>query len=140
VAENDQSDFGIQPVHMLNFIPPIMLMLLITATSSIPMDGSVPTFAFLTALKPDIQNLLHIPVFGCLAFLWLRAFCNRREPVLICIVAAMTMTIAFGMIDELHQMVVPGRYAGLQDVILNIVGAGLGIVAFMIFIRIKNKT
>jgi len=118
---------------MLNFLPPILLMLLITGTSSVPMDGSAPTFAFLTSLKPQIQNLLHIPVFGCLTFLWLRAFCHRRQPILICIVVAMTLTIAFGMVDELHQMFVPGRYAGLLDVILNAAGAGFGILAYMIF-------
>ena len=106
-----------------------MLMLLITGTSSIPMDGSAEHLTFLTSLKPGIQNLLHIPVFALLAFLWLRAFCSINQSFLLCCISAGLVTIVFGVLDELHQLYVPGRYAGLLDIILNSIGAVMGIAA-----------
>lgn len=105
-------------------------MLLITATSSIPMDSRSVGSGPLTSLAPIIQNLLHIPVFGLLAYLWLRAFCTSKRPFAICWMSALLFTIAFGVVDELHQAHVPGRYAGLLDIALNIIGAGLGIAVF----------
>ena len=126
-------------LNMIKFIPPILLMLLITAASTIPMDGSARHFAFLMSLKPNIQNLLHIPVFGLLSYLWLWAFCTAKRPFIICWTSAFLITIVFGMVDEFHQMYVPGRYAGLLDIILNTIGAGLGITAFA-FHRRTQKT
>ena len=123
---------------MLKFIPPTLLMLLITGISSIPMDGSAENLTFLISLKPDVQNLLHIPVFGLLSYLWLRAFCSIHRSFLFCCMSACLVTVVFGMVDEFHQMYVPGRYAGLLDIILNTIGAGLGIMAFAFHRRVQK--
>jgi VanZ family protein len=90
------------------------------------------------SLKPNIQNLLHIPVFGLLSYLWLRAFCTAKRPFIFCWTSAFLITIVFGMVDEFHQMYVPGRYAGLLDIILNTLGAGLGITAFTFHRRVQK--
>ena len=115
---------------MLRFLPPIVLMLLITVASSIPMDGSLTHFKFLASLEPNTQNLLHIPVFGMLSYLWLWSFCTTKRPFVLCWTSALLITIIFGILDEFHQMYVPGRYAGMLDMILNIIGAGVGIGVF----------
>jgi len=49
-------------------------MVLIFIESSIPMDGWPENVAFLTNPDPHVQNLLHIPLYGALTFLWLRFF------------------------------------------------------------------
>ena len=124
---------------MTKFIPPILLMLLITGASSIPMDGSAAHFAFLTSLKPNIQNLLHIPAFGLLCYLWLRAFCTINRSFIMCWTSALLITVAFGAMDEFHQVFVPGRYAGLLDIILNTFGAVVGIVVFTLHRRTQQS-
>ena len=47
------------------------------------------------------------------------------------------ITVVFGAIDEIHQLYVPGRYAGLLDIILNAVGAVMGVATFVLRRRIK---
>jgi VanZ family protein len=110
-------------------------MLSITAVSTIPMDGSATHFSFLMNLQPDIQNLLHIPVFGLLSYLWLLAFCKCSRPFIVCWTSALLITVIFGVFDEIHQMAVPGRYAGMLDILLNTIGAGLGIGVFALHRR-----
>ena len=114
-------------------------MLLITGASSIPMDGSAARFTFLTSLKPGIQNLLHIPIFGFLAYLWLRAFFTIYRSIFMCAILALIITVVFGAIDEIHQLYVPGRYAGLLDIILNAVGAVMGVAVFGLQWRTTNN-
>lgn len=78
-------------------------------------------------LPPNIQNLLHIPVFGVLAWLWYRAFRGEgwrpRYPA----VAALLITVAYGFLDEWHQSFVPGRYGSFTDIALDTAGAVLGV-------------
>src|SRR5687768_13007493 len=42
--------------------------------------------------------------------------------------AALAMTVAYGVSDELHQMFVPGRTAEMKDVFSDATGAVLGII------------
>ena len=69
-----------------------------------------------------LQNLLHIPLFGILAWLWYRTLdvWNMQHG------AALTSTFiagaAFGIVDEWHQLHVPGRYASFTDIALNCAG------------------
>lgn len=105
-------------------------MAVIFVESSIPMDGGPNDIKFLTDLNPNLQNLLHIPLYACLSFLWLRAFSRLRVNVAKGVVLALFVTILYGCLDEVHQTFVPGRYGGLIDIYLNTVGAVMGIALF----------
>ena len=105
-------------------------MVLIFAESSIPMDGGPDNIVFLTNLDPNIQNLLHIPLYGALAFLWVRSFCVSGKIPKQMILYSLIITISYGCLDEVHQSFVRGRYGGLLDVLLNVLGAISGIVFF----------
>ncbi|MDL1968652.1 MAG: hypothetical protein LWW97_08935 [Deltaproteobacteria bacterium] len=96
---------------MTNYFPPLILMGLIFISSSIPMDGQSEHLKFLMKLKPTVQNLLHIPLFGLFAYLWLRAFTRH----------GFSKTKTF----------VPGRYGSLTDMLLNIVGIITGAVIYL---------
>ena len=109
---------------------PILLMILIFIESSIPMDGGPDNIAFLTNLNPEIQNLLHIPLYGTLAVLWLRWFCGSGKITRQMVVYSLMITICYGCLDEVHQSFVRGRYGGLLDVYLNIFGAVAGTIFF----------
>jgi VanZ family protein len=105
-------------------------MILIFIESSIPMDGGPDNIAFLTNLDPNIQNLLHIPLYGTLAFLWLNCFCSSGKLTKQIVFYSLIITICYGCLDEVHQSFIKGRYGGLLDVYLNIIGAVAGTIFF----------
>ena len=114
-----------------HFIWPILLMVLIFIESSIPMDGGPDNIVFLTNLNPEIQNLLHIPLYGVLSFLWLRFFCASGKVTKKLVFYSLMLAIFYGCLDEFHQSFVRGRCGGLLDIYLDIVGAIFGTVLFL---------
>jgi len=106
-------------------------MVLIFIESSIPMGGGSDNIAFLTNLDPKIQNLLHIPLYGTLTFLWLRFFCASGKSIKKVVFYSLLIAISYGCLDEFHQSFVRGRYGGLLDIYLNIAGAVLGTMIFL---------
>jgi len=44
---------------------------------------------------------------------------------------SLLIAISYGCFDEFHQFFVRGRYGGLLDIYLNVVGAVLGVALFM---------
>jgi VanZ family protein len=118
------------------FISPIGLMVLITISSSIPMDAA-HSGKWYANLEPNFQNLLHIPLFALLSFFW--AYSLKRRFSRNILISAIVITILFGCVDEFHQVFVPGRYAGLLDIMLNTAGAIIGVIAFKL-ISIKSKS
>ena len=80
-------------------------------------------------VPPALQNLLHVPMFGLLAWLWhwaLRAWISRSE---LLTAAALGLAGGYGVLDELHQLEVAGRYASLTDLSLNLAGVGIALWA-----------
>ena len=82
-----------------------------------------------------VQNMMHIPVFALLAFLWMTYICKKRK---IQIVRAglyvIVIILLFGVLDEAHQFFVKGRDASLMDLGLDFIGGFFGIFIY----RIKN--
>lgn len=115
---------------MKNYLPPLILMGLIFISSSIPMDKNADVPKFIISLDPTLQNLLHIPVFGLLPFLWLKSFTKHSILTSTKVIITLIITILFGCLEEFHQSFVSGRYGSLTDMLLNIVGIFMGIVFF----------
>ena len=70
------SGLHLKHCSMKNLVPPLGLMAIIFILSSIPgrpEDGGVK---FLAEIDPQLQNLLHVPLFGTLQVLWLHALKN----------------------------------------------------------------
>lgn len=114
---------------------PLLFMAIIFIESSIPMDGGSGNIQMLTDLDPSIQNILHIPLYAALAMLWLHYFkrCSFSSKKMF--VSAMVISILYGCMDEVHQTFVPGRYGGLLDIYLDILGALLGSLAFFVVLK-----
>ena len=98
--------------------------------SSIPgeVDPESPLLSGLIAWTPPaLQNLLHVPMFGLLAWLWYRTLnaWNIRHGT--ALTAAFILATCFGVFDEWHQLHVPGRYASLTDIALNCAGVLLAL-------------
>jgi VanZ family protein len=98
--------------------------------SSIPDDGDLGRRILFP--PPAVQNLLHVPVYAILTWLWwraLRAKTGRRPAVLL----AAAIAAGYGILDEIHQMYVPGRFASITDALLN--AAGAAAVVAWVFLR-----
>jgi len=92
-----------------------------------PLPGDPALYALFYWVPPSVQNILHAPAYAALAWTWCWALgAWLRAPVARAI-GALAITAAYGVFDEWHQSFVPGRYASLTDVILDVAGAVLGI-------------
>ena len=69
-----------------------------------------------------LQNLLHIPLFGILAWLWYRTLDAWNIQHGAALTTTFIAAVAFGIYDEWHQLHVPGRYASFTDIALNCAG------------------
>jgi len=113
----------------LRVLLPLAYTAAIFVLSSIP-DTETPANTLESALRwasPELQNLLHVPLFGGLAWCWhwglrdwIRA--DRRR-----LAVALALTLAWSVLDELHQTTVPGRFGSLTDVLLNATGGVLAL-------------
>jgi VanZ family protein len=76
---------------------------------------------------PAVQNLAHIPLFGVLAWLWYRSLNAWMKNTRLLLSSAFLLATGFGILDEWHQLSVPGRYASLTDIALNTLGAAFAV-------------
>jgi len=91
----------------------------LAAVSLLP-SGTGPLSGWDTAINPDLQNALHVPAYGVLAWLVSRAMGRRRFRDLALAAAA---SAALGGLLEWAQAAVPGRFGSVEDVLLNAIGA-----------------
>ncbi len=103
---------------------------LIFILSSIPGHAYEPF-----AISSIIANLLHIPLFGLLAFLWIKAFDNKKVYINKAIIYTIIITIVYAAFDEFHQSFVPGREMSLGDFAMDT----LGCIAAIYLYRRKVK-
>lgn len=115
---------------------PLLFMAVIFILSSVPGEAEGISFIFMNHLHPTLQNLLHIPLYAILQILWLRSFTRLGKKGFELIFICLVITIGYGIFDEFHQMLVPGRYGSLEDIVLNIIGACLGIGLFLLLQRL----
>ena len=100
------------------------------ATSLIPMDREIGGLEFLFALKPAIQNVLHIPLFMLLSILWLQVLQGFDLIPWQRLAIALTVSGLIGIMNEFIQILVPGRYPSIMDATFNLLGTIIGIVVF----------
>jgi VanZ family protein len=90
---------------------------------------SFPNPQNLLPSPPGLDKLAHTAVYCILAFLmaaWLRRQASPRPWWLIFVFLA-----TFGLLDELHQIPIPGRFFSWWDVVADLVGVALGITAVL---------
>lgn len=118
------------PVTAVSLAYPLVLMAFIFLTSSIPateQPADLSLTGFIAWIPPSLQNTLHVPVYSLLAMLICRALGLWALPETVAGFIAFTIAAMYGLIDEWHQLTVPGRYATAADVTLNTAGAALGV-------------
>ena len=101
---------------------PLSYMFMIFIMSSVPGDSDIFTRGILSNLIPTVQNLLHVPLFGLLAILWIITFKLRRHTEKLSIGMAVIISVNYSFIDEVYQYFVPGRYMSFTDIFLDLLG------------------
>ncbi len=124
-----------QPAFRL--LLPLAYMAGIFLLSSIPDVGTPETMAesLLQWTTPELQNLLHVPLFGGLAAAWHWALHSVARSRRIMLLLAFLITTAYAFLDEWHQLHIPGRYGSWTDVMLNLIG----IIAALWIMDTKNR-
>ncbi len=108
------------------FGPPLAYMAGIYLLSSIPDLEAPRTLGekLLHWTPANVQNLLHVPLYGGLAALWYRALFPSLKSARNAALLTLAITLAYAFFDEWHQLHVPGRFGSLTDIALNLVGIG----------------
>ena len=117
----------------------LIYMLLLLASSAIPMDREIRGLQLVIDLKPTIQNLLHIPMYIVLSILFFQILQNYQIEVWKGNILVFLGSGCFGIINEIIQIFVPGRYAGLTDIGLNLFGVLIGILIYNYVGKIKPR-
>jgi VanZ family protein len=138
---------------------PILFMLLILFLSTIPM-GEVKlrikhTFGALLTLRSHIQkllnieiafsvlqDLLHVPFFALLAFLWMYFFNKRNMRFKKVLFYTLAITLIFSILEESCQFFIVGRDASIIDLLLNFTGCVIGVGTYRlwsIFLQVINR-
>jgi VanZ family protein len=118
---------------------PILLMTLIFVQSSLPGSPDNAAFRYVPYLAPTLQNALHVPAYAVLQFFWLRAIHVPEKNVSRTILLGVFLTCGFGVLDELYQGIVPGRFSSIVDVLLNLIGCFLGTLVWLGTMRMKKS-
>ena len=105
-------------VYLSLWLPPIAWMGLIFLLSSLPVKA-------IPEAPPWSYVLAHFTEFFVLAALMLRAINGGlgQRAGLLTVAVAFALTIAYGMLDELHQAFVPGRVPDFFDICVDATGA-----------------
>jgi hypothetical protein len=116
-------------------------MLGIFVLSSIPDTGRIETQAdkIFHWVSPELQNLLHIPLFGGLAGCWYWALKPWIHGVNRKVITAFILTMIYSFFDEYHQLSVPGRFGSFTDLGLNAIGSILILAIIAMHYRAQSS-
>lgn len=115
-------------VHTQHRICSIAFQLLMVSYMGLIFIASVipdieATHRFLRIVPGNVQNMLHMPAYGLLAFLWILTLRTYGFTERSSILVATVISLAYGAGLELIQAYVPGRSCSVIDFIRDLVGA-----------------
>jgi VanZ family protein len=118
------------PINYWRLLLPAGYMVALVLLSSVPGDlpSEDPVGKVFQWVNPAWQNLLHVPLYAGLAASWLWALAVYRLNHFRRLALVFILTSIWAVLDELHQMSVPGRYGSLTDIALNLLGATMAVI------------
>jgi VanZ family protein len=110
----------------------VAYLLLLFMTSIIPMDWDMPRSHFIHEITTVLTNLSHIPMFAILAFIWLQVLTYYQLKTFNKLAIVLIVSLILGVVYEIIQIAIPGRYSSIIDIGLNFIGVFLGISVYFI--------
>jgi VanZ family protein len=129
--------------NRLGVVLPLLIMAMLYWLSSlpgVPAADDPEVYAVFYWMPPTVQNILHVPAYAALASAWrwaLEAWLRHSSAR---VIGAGAIASVYGVLDEWHQSFVPGRFASLTDVTLDIAGAVLGVWLAAIWFRASRSS
>ncbi len=87
----------------------------------------------LAQTPPMVQKILHVVLYGGLSWLWFWVLEPLPVRLHFHLLAAFLIAAGFGALNEWNQLHVLDRYGSLTDVLLNSMGAGLGLLVAVLW-------
>jgi VanZ family protein len=115
-----------------NLLLAVAYLLLLFMTSILPMDWDMPKSRFIHTIVTVLTNLCHIPMFAILAFIWLQVLTYYQLKTFDKLAIVLTVSLILGIVYEIIQIAIPGRYSSIIDIGLNFIGVFLGISVYFI--------
>ncbi len=81
----------------------------------------------------SVQKALHVAAYAVLAILWVWTL-EPIEPHVLKTALAFSASVGLGAALEWHQVRVPGRHGTMLDVVLNAVGAAVGLALAVVIL------
>lgn len=111
--------------RLTRWLLPLLWMALIFAMSSRSTIPKAP------GISPElIAASGHLVVYAVLGVLLFRALGDLVETWAARAGLAWLLAVLYGITDEFHQSFVPGRFATLEDVLLDAAGAAIGLLLY----------
>ena len=111
----------------------IAVIVLLSVTPDRPQPGDTVFAWLITHTSTPVQKLLHVACYAAIALLWAWTLESIESRVLRLIIA-FVLTVGIGATLEASQTRIPGRYGSITDVLLNALGAVLGLLAALLIL------
>lgn len=121
---------GARSLRLHLVLPPLIWMAIIFLMSS---RSAVPQTPGVSAQIAAIAG--HLVVYGVLAVLIARAVAASVGRYAVIAGLSWSISVAYGISDEFHQSLVPGRYPSIEDVLTDMAGAAIGLALYYLFLR-----
>jgi VanZ family protein len=108
-------------VYVLPIVAYAGLIFYLSSRSSLPV--SLPRFF-------GADKVAHFVEYGILGFLLVRALAGYKVALHRAVWVAITLALAYGISDEVHQAFTPGREPSVWDVVADLLGAAAGVLAW----------
>ncbi len=120
--------------YMISLIITILIAIFIFYISSKPFEKGAPGPEFV--LKP---YLYHFGIFALLAFFFSITIIKGNYKFKSFIIIAILFALAYGILDEFHQLFVPNRSCGIEDVITDAAGVMSAAVFYVSSLVLRGR-
>jgi VanZ family protein len=84
-------------------------------------------------------NVMHVPLFGAVAFCCYRTVAKGDQLSVPALVLAFAASVAYAVLDEWHQSFVAGRDASMSDVIVDVTAAAVMVLLIGRWSRLRAR-
>ena len=125
--------FSAQPAHESDGLSKSVILFIIGLAKRVMPLADLAMY--IATLNHFIRKVAHFTVYLVLGILTVNSLKASGVPIFKAIMWALVICIAYAATDEIHQMFVPGRGAQVKDVLIDSVGAVVGICVYYGIVR-----